>query len=828
MNDSFKFHTCRQCGAEMPDAPEGLCPRCLMAEVMQATVAGDEHAAAPLTPEELAPHFPQLEILSCLGRGGMGIVYKARQKTLNRFVALKLLAPERSDDPLFAERFTKEAQALAALNHPHIVSIYDFGEAGGFFYLLMEFVDGMNLRQLLKAKKLTPKEALSIVPPICEALQCAHDHGIVHRDIKPENLLIDKAGTVKIADFGIAKIVGDVSHEAEVSHGPSPMSAAVGTPEYAAPEQVDHSPNTDPRADIYSLGVVLYEMLTGERPSGDIIPPSKRVQVDVRIDEIVLRALGKTPELRFATAAEFRTRVEMLTTKTAAEEPAIPAPMAGWMAWPEGKRAFVRGVLFLTAITLTFCFGWIDREVKSSGPDFGTGAIQHETRLLVGIGKPWLTEVEQRNQKGRQSWNQTDYSAPSFFLGLAAVAVWILLLRLVIVEQGRGLIRLRTIPDAEGRSRILWPNVVAGGLGAATAVGLVNLLLIAFVAAFGRGAPPVLPSLLFSVMMPMVVVLMGLRSPHRPAPMAGVERSRPTELAWNIRALFGAALGMSLWMPVASILSDWNRTGLVLSGSASLFILATAALLWNRRHRIPALTGLLILLAAGFVATFVFVLAAHEYGLTVLSSWPGGRMVSPLRLVWLLGLFPAMAVWFLFRYQKQGEGSPPPAVPGAVTPAKRSWWRGHRASAALVIVIVVILRTWVLMAFTVTTDAVAPEIPQGSKVLVWKHPGHLSSGDLIIYKADGRANIGRVASADVDRVKVRRNGQADAGIPRDAVVGKVFSVFWRTSPGPGGAEGAPTGDSPGIVPAIALALLIALALFGPGLIPRVTRASKRP
>ncbi|MCB1278384.1 serine/threonine-protein kinase [Prosthecobacter sp.] len=307
---------CPQCGADMPVSTDGLCPRCLMAQIVEPTQDGGPNNAAlpPLTPEELAPHFPQLEILECLGRGGMGVVYKARQKSLNRLVALKLLAPERADDPQFAARFEKEAHALAALNHPHIVAVHDFGQAGGFYYILMEFVDGVNLRQLLQTKKLTPKEALSIVPPVCDALQCAHDHGILHRDIKPENLLIDKAGVVKIADFGIAKIIerdagrGDADDEITGELRTSPQ----GTPDYAAPEQQNGT--ADHRADIYSLGVVLYEMLTGERPKDKIEAPSKRVQVDIRIDEIVLRALEKAPELRFATAAEFRTQVEALSS----------------------------------------------------------------------------------------------------------------------------------------------------------------------------------------------------------------------------------------------------------------------------------------------------------------------------------------------------------------------------------------------------------------------------------------------------------------------------------------------------------------------------------
>src|SRR6185369_17177535 len=180
---------CPQCGTPIKeDAPAGLCPNCLMVLNLktETVFTGDTPAAQPpLPPDQIAPHFPQLEIIECLGRGGMGVVYKARQKSLNRFVALKLLAPERVTDPRFAERFTREAHALAALNHPHIVTIYDFGQAGGYYFLLMEFVDGVNLSQLLQAKKLTPEEALAVIPPLCDALQYAHEQGIVHRDIKP-------------------------------------------------------------------------------------------------------------------------------------------------------------------------------------------------------------------------------------------------------------------------------------------------------------------------------------------------------------------------------------------------------------------------------------------------------------------------------------------------------------------------------------------------------------------------------------------------------------------------------------------------------------------
>src|SRR3984957_14278695 len=310
---------CPQCGTPLPaDAPRGLCPQCLMAlNLKTETVFTDDTATAhpPLPPEEIAPHFPQLEIIECLGRGGMGVVYKARQKSLNRLVALKLLAPERVNDTKFAERFAREAQALAALNHPNIVTIYDFGQAGGFYFLLMEFVDGLNLRQLLRTRKFTPEEALAIVPPLCDALQFAHDRGIVHRDIKPENLLLDKSGRVKVADFGIARMLGTVNGGGVTGESAAPENAtqaALGTPGYSAPEQKTDPQRVDSRADIYSLGVVFYEMLTGELPGKRIEPPSKKVQIDVRLDKVVLRALENKPELRYQQVSEVKTCVETI------------------------------------------------------------------------------------------------------------------------------------------------------------------------------------------------------------------------------------------------------------------------------------------------------------------------------------------------------------------------------------------------------------------------------------------------------------------------------------------------------------------------------------
>ncbi|MES2694696.1 MAG: protein kinase [Verrucomicrobiota bacterium] len=305
---------CPTCGkAYAAGAPHGLCPECLLrAGFATGTQAGPAKAPSfvPPTPADLAPLFPQLEIIELVGQGGMGAVYRARQPSLDRIVALKILSPRGSNDSGFAERFTREARALARLSHPHIVGVHEFGSAGPYHYFVMEFVDGVTLRHLLATARTTPREALAIVPQICEALQFAHDRGIVHRDIKPENILVDRRGTVKIADFGLAKLIGAESPDFSITGERDVM----GTPHYMAPEQVERPLEVDHRADIYSVGVVLYQMLTGELPLGRFAPPSRKVQIDVRLDEVVLRALEKEPELRYQQASGLRSEVETIAS----------------------------------------------------------------------------------------------------------------------------------------------------------------------------------------------------------------------------------------------------------------------------------------------------------------------------------------------------------------------------------------------------------------------------------------------------------------------------------------------------------------------------------
>lgn len=297
--------------------PEGsassLCAKCLLQagfETDPGPASDSESRAyqptfiAP-TIDELAPHFPQLEILEQIGHGGMGIVYRARQTELDRIVALKILRTNISADVSFAERFQREARALAKLNHPNIITIYDFGRKDGLFFFIMEYVDGTNLRHVERTGQLSPQEALCIVPQVCSALQYAHDHGVVHRDIKPENILITKSGDVRIADFGLAKLAG-IKDEAPLTG----TWQVMGTPHYMAPEQFEKPTTVDHRADIYSLGVVIYELLTGELPLGRFLLPSEKARIDVRLDEVVLKSLAKEPERRYQRVTDVATAVD--------------------------------------------------------------------------------------------------------------------------------------------------------------------------------------------------------------------------------------------------------------------------------------------------------------------------------------------------------------------------------------------------------------------------------------------------------------------------------------------------------------------------------------
>ena len=336
---------CPTCKTSIPaNAPGGFCPACILRDADELPPIG---RTAP-TLEEVRAAFPQLEVLELIGQGGMGFVYKARQPSLDRTVALKILSPELGRDPAFAERFAREARVLGKLNHPNIVTVFEHGESGGFFYLIMEYVDGVNLRQAMRAGRFTPAQALAVVPGICDALQAAHAQGVWHRDIKPENILLDAQGGVKIVDFGIARIVGDPQRDFTLTM----TGAALGSAAYMAPEQHESPHDVDHRADIYSLGVVIYEMLTGELPLGRFKAPSTKAAVDARIDEIVFRTLEKERELRQQSAAEVKTDVHRAAN--APTSVPAPAPVPENAVRLASKIALIGGlVLFIAAAVFT-------------------------------------------------------------------------------------------------------------------------------------------------------------------------------------------------------------------------------------------------------------------------------------------------------------------------------------------------------------------------------------------------------------------------------------------------------------------------------------------
>jgi serine/threonine protein kinase len=335
MDDPNNERVCSRCGKKIPaSAAEGWCTCCLLAAAATASEGPGTTRGGWVPPslERVAPAFPNLEIVELIGVGGMGAVYRARQPKLDRWVALKLLPEGSGSDPTFGERFLREARVLARLSHPNIVGVYDFGQNGEFCYLLMEYVDGVNLRQAMRAGKFSPTQALALVPQVCSALQFAHDAGVMHRDIKPENILLDAQGRVKLADFGIAKMLGEPTGDPALTL----TGTSVGTPQYMAPEQIEHPSDVDHRADIYSLGVVFYELLTGELPLGRFAAPSAKTPLDARIDDIVLRALAKEREMRQQSADEVRTAVECVGEGFSAKFPSSKlAPPPGQPPVPE-------------------------------------------------------------------------------------------------------------------------------------------------------------------------------------------------------------------------------------------------------------------------------------------------------------------------------------------------------------------------------------------------------------------------------------------------------------------------------------------------------------
>ncbi|MCJ7673141.1 MAG: Stk1 family PASTA domain-containing Ser/Thr kinase [Acidimicrobiia bacterium] len=275
-------------------------------------------------------------IESSIARGGMADVFLARDQQLDRQVAVKVLFPEFARDPSFVERFRREAQHAAMLNHPNIVSVYDYGQQGGTYFIVMEYVEGQSLRDILRSQgSLSPMQSARIASEIAAALDFAHRHGTVHRDIKPGNVLLTPSGQVKVADFGIA------ANPTDAGAGLTQTGAVIGTATYFSPEQAQGY-QVDGRSDVYSLGVVLYEMLTGRAPfvaespvavamkhvRDPVVPPSQLVPgLPSDLERIVMTSLAKDVNARYQSAAALRADLVRFGRGRPLEDAAV-APVA--------------------------------------------------------------------------------------------------------------------------------------------------------------------------------------------------------------------------------------------------------------------------------------------------------------------------------------------------------------------------------------------------------------------------------------------------------------------------------------------------------------------
>ncbi len=316
-----------------------------------ATVAAD--VAAPPVPD-----VPGYELIVLLGRGGMGEVWKAKQLSLGRLVALKFLPSKFSGDAEFVARFEKEASALASLSHPQVVQIIDKGQVGQTYFFAMELINGISLREMLQNRSLSLKDALRIGAQIARGIDYAHEQNVIHRDLKPDNVLVDPRGHVKIADFGLAGMKGNEKNIALTA-----TSVAMGTVNYMAPEQRRDAKHVDHRADLYSLGVMLYEMLTQELPIGRFRMPAELIAgLDPSVDALIGQLLENEPDARPKRAMDAALVLEAAVMHTASPTPFFdkksnsklsPAPSlvqpahSGWKV-----AAVVFGALLATSVAV--------------------------------------------------------------------------------------------------------------------------------------------------------------------------------------------------------------------------------------------------------------------------------------------------------------------------------------------------------------------------------------------------------------------------------------------------------------------------------------------
>lgn len=302
---------CGKCGQPMGQlvVNSTVCPSCLMSDTLADLEPADHRALSQMahsgrspSAEHLNAELPKFDFRELIGRGGSGWVYLAEQKSLGRLVAVKILRRRSADRATADERFMEEARTLAKLNHPNVVTVHDYGATDEHRYLVMEYVAGPSLRDRLRSGTVEVEEALRIAMLICQAVDFAHTSGIVHRDLKPENVLFvsdEQAAELKVADFGIAKLSGQQPTPDYTATG-----VVVGTPFYMAPERHTAMGTASASSDVYSIGVMLYEMIYRKLPLGYLAANQNQPGVSGEIQQVILRSLASEPNDRFATAGE--------------------------------------------------------------------------------------------------------------------------------------------------------------------------------------------------------------------------------------------------------------------------------------------------------------------------------------------------------------------------------------------------------------------------------------------------------------------------------------------------------------------------------------------
>jgi len=389
---------CPECKTKLSaNAPQGLCPRCLAGMGVMLVAGASESVAQPVRAESAARRFGDYELLDEIARGGMGIVYRAHQVSLNRIVAVKVLLFGQFSSEEFVERFRCEAEAAAALQHPNIVAIYEIGEHDGHRYFSMAYIEGKNLAELARDKPLPSKLAATYLQIIAEAIHYAHQRGVLHRDLKPSNVLVDGDGQPHVTDFGLAKRLGDES-ELTVT------GQMLGSPNYMSPEQADRKRGEVTSAsDVYSLGAVLYHLLTGRPPFvGETLedtllqmlnvePVSPRLlnaSVPRDLETICLKCLNKESARRYTTAGALAADLGRwrFGEPIAARPASIPGKLWRWC-----KRKPTTAALGVAVTLLLLVVGDRFKRGDQSLPAKGFWGLREQRPIMNIPRRDWRT-----------------------------------------------------------------------------------------------------------------------------------------------------------------------------------------------------------------------------------------------------------------------------------------------------------------------------------------------------------------------------------------------------------------------------------------------------